>query len=59
VQIVEATKEEQVRDLLDDFERIRDAAGPESIPYAVDLAAEFAGEHGGPWVQTVEDCGTG
>ena len=32
VQVVEPLDEKQVGDLLDDFERIGDAAGPEGIP---------------------------
>ena len=46
VQIVEAFEEQQVGDLLDDFERIGDAASPEGIPECVNFAANFAGEHG-------------
>jgi hypothetical protein len=43
LQIVKATEEQQVGDLLDDLERIGNAAGPEGIPDAVDLIADFAG----------------
>ena len=46
VQVVEAPEKEQVRDLLDDFEEIGDTTGPESISADVNLAANFAGEHG-------------
>ncbi len=49
VEVVEAAEEEQVGDLLDDLERVGDAAGPEGGPDAVDLAAELAGEHAGSW----------
>ena len=45
VQVVEPLDEEQVGDLLDDLERIGDAARPEGIPEGVDLTADFAGEH--------------
>ena len=45
VQIVQPLDEEQVGDLLDDFERIGDAARPEGIPDAIDLIADIAGEH--------------
>ena len=38
VQVVEPAQEQQVGDLLDDFERVGDAAGPEGVPDAVDLA---------------------
>jgi hypothetical protein len=37
VQIVQALEKKQVGDLLDDFEGVGDAAGPESIPDAVNL----------------------
>ena len=47
MQVVEPLDEEQVGDLLDHFQRVGDAAGPEGIPDVVDLAADFAGEHGG------------
>jgi hypothetical protein len=45
VQVVEPAQEEQVRDLLDDLERVRNAAGPEGVPDPVDLALELAGQH--------------
>ncbi len=45
VQVVEPAQEEQVGDLLDDFERVGDAAGPEGVPDLVDFAFEVAGEH--------------
>ena len=45
VQVVEALDEQQVGDLLDDLERVGDAAGPEGVPDAIDLTADFAGEH--------------
>ena len=46
VQVVEALEEQQIGDLLDDFERIGDAAGPEGIPEGVNSTADFAVEHG-------------
>ena len=46
VEVVEALEEEQVGDLLDDFEGIGDATGPEGVPEGIDLGAEFAGEDG-------------
>jgi hypothetical protein len=45
VQVVEPAQEEQVGDLLDDLERIGDAAGPEGVPDPVDLALQFTSEH--------------
>ncbi len=46
VQVVEALQEQQVGDLLDDLERVRDPTRPEGVPDAVHLVAEFTGEHG-------------
>jgi hypothetical protein len=46
VEIVEAPQEEQLGDLLDDFEGIGNAAGPEGVPEGVDFTADVAGEHG-------------
>ena len=37
--------EKKVGNLLNDFERIGDAARPESIPDLIDLAANFTGKH--------------
>ena len=45
VQLVESLDEEQVGELLDDRERIRDAAGPHRVPDAVHFGFEFAGDH--------------
>ena len=45
LQVVEAADEQQVGDLLDDLERVGDAAGPEGVPDAVDLALELTGDH--------------
>jgi hypothetical protein len=39
--IVEAADEQQVGELFDDFEGVGDAAGPEGVPDAVDLAFEL------------------
>jgi hypothetical protein len=46
VEIIEPLQEEQLGDLLDDFEGIGNAAGPESIPERVDFAANIAVELG-------------
>jgi hypothetical protein len=46
VQVVEPAQEEEVGDLLDDLEGVRDAPGPERVPDAVDLALDSAGDHG-------------
>ena len=45
VEVVQALEEQQVGDLLDDFEGIGDAAGPEGIPEGVNFGADFAGKH--------------
>ena len=45
VQIVEPLDEKQVSDLLDDFQRIGDAAGPEGIPDWINLVTNFVGKH--------------
>jgi len=45
VQVIQPAQEEQVGDLLDDFERVGDAAGPEGVPDLVDLALDGAGDH--------------
>ena len=45
VQVVQSFQEQQIRDLLDDFQRVRDAARPEGVPDGVDLAADVACEH--------------
>jgi len=45
VQVVQAAQEEQVSDLLNDFERVGNAAGPECVPDLVDLALDGAGDH--------------
>jgi hypothetical protein len=44
--VVQAAQEEQVGDLLDHFNGVGDAAGPEGVPDLVDFAFEVAGEHG-------------
>ncbi len=46
MQIVETLQEKQAGDLLDDFEGIGNAAVPELISDAVNLAANFTGEPG-------------
>ena len=59
VQVVQPPQEEQVGDLLDDFERVGDPPGPEGVPDAVDLIAEFTGEHG--WYSVLQSrhfCGS-
>jgi hypothetical protein len=44
VRVIQPADEQEVGDLLDDFERVGDAAGPEGVPDGVDLAAKFAGQ---------------
>ena len=46
VQIVRAPDEEEVRDLLDDFQRVRDAAGSERVPDLVNLVLDGSRNHG-------------
>src|SRR6185437_8336113 len=41
LQLVEPLEEEQVGNLLDDFQRIRNAAGPELVPDGIDLTASL------------------
>ena len=48
VQLVQFLYEEQVRELLDDGERVRDAAGPHGVPDSVDLGLQRAGDHVSP-----------
>ena len=43
---VEAAQKQQVGDLLDDFQRVGDAARPEGVPDLVDFVAQFTGQHG-------------
>ena len=45
VQLVQTLDEEQVGQLLDDRERIRDAAGPHGVPDSVDLGLQLTGDH--------------
>ena len=46
LKVVETADEQQVGDLLDHLERVRDPAGPERVPDSVDLAAQFPRDHG-------------
>jgi hypothetical protein len=46
VQIVEALEEQQISDLLDDFERIGNAARLEGIPEGINLVANSSRNHG-------------
>jgi hypothetical protein len=45
LQVIQPAQKEQVGDLLHHLQRIRDSAGPESVPDPVDLTSEFAGDH--------------
>lgn len=45
VAFIEPPHEEQVGDLFDHLQRIGDAPRPAGVPDAVDLAADFAGDH--------------
>jgi hypothetical protein len=44
LEVVEAANEQQRGHVLDHFERVADAAGPERVPDAVDLALQFTGD---------------
>ena len=45
VQLVQTLDEQQVGELLDDRERVRDAAGPHGVPDSVDLGLQLTGDH--------------
>ena len=45
LQLVKPLDEKQIGDLLDDFQRIGNPAGPEGIPDLIDLVTNFVGEH--------------
>lgn len=48
--LVEAADEQEVGDLLDHLDRVRDPAGPEGIPYVVDFGSQFTCEHSTPTI---------
>ena len=50
LQVIQPLEKEEVGDLLDDFEGIGDATGPEGIPEGIDFTANFAVEHVWYWV---------
>src|SRR5699024_7002903 len=43
--LIQAPDEQQIRNLLDDLQRVTDPAGPEGIPDAVDLALQLTSDH--------------
>jgi hypothetical protein len=45
LEFIQAANKQKIGDLLDHFQRIRDAAGPKSVPQAVNLIAKFSGHH--------------
>jgi hypothetical protein len=45
LQLVKPADEEQIGDLFDDFQRVRNAARPERVPELIDFITEFAGEY--------------
>jgi len=45
VQIIQPFDEEQVCNLLDDFEWVGDAARPKRIPQLINLLFQFTGNH--------------
>ncbi len=48
LKVVETPDEEEIGDLLDDLERVRDASRPKGIPDRVDLIADLSSQHGSP-----------
>ncbi len=48
VQVIESADKKQLRDLFDHLQRIRNAAGPEGAPNAIDLILDVTGDHGLP-----------
>ena len=49
VEIVQAAEEKKVGNLLNDFQRVGDAAGPKSIPDLINLRANFTSKHKVLW----------
>src|SRR5438128_10668523 len=47
MQFIESFEKQEISDLLNDFERVRDSARPKRIPNTVNLVTNFAGQHGG------------
>ena len=45
MEVIKASNEQQVSDLLDNFQWVSDPSCPESIPDSVDLMSDFAGKH--------------
>jgi hypothetical protein len=45
VELVQPADKEEIGDLLDDLERVGDAARLKAVPDAIDLAAKFARDH--------------
>ena len=45
VEVIEPFDKQEISDLLDDFERVGNAAGPESVPDGVNLVTDSRGEH--------------
>ena len=56
VQLVETLDEEQVGELLDDGEGVRDAAGPHGVPDSVDLRLQLAGDHDSVSLVSIESA---
>ena len=46
--IIKLLDEQEVCELLDDFERVRDASRPENLPDAIDLVPFFSLQHARP-----------
>jgi hypothetical protein len=46
LQLVKPPDEQQISNLLDDFQRIRNPAGLERVPDLIDWASTIVGEHG-------------
>jgi hypothetical protein len=56
LKLVEPLDEKQISNLFDDFQRIRNPAGPERVPDLIDLASNIVGEHESLLISSVKIC---